>query len=87
MLRIIGTSIEKLNEYRNPQKVVFTVITGGQTVYVATDQTILRSSVGGQQQGTPITSTAQVALDVMGQIWWVASAAGVQVDVLEAGAL
>ena len=87
MLRTLGTRVEKLNSYDGAQKVVFTVLTGGVTIYVASSAVILRQLVGGVQQGTPITNSSQVALDCQGEIFWRASAEGVQVDVLETGAI
>jgi hypothetical protein len=88
MLRPIDTRPELLNTYANPQKIVFTVITAAPaTIYVATNINVLRSQAGGVQQGTPITAASQVALDVVGDVWWLGSAAGIQVDVFEGGAL
>jgi len=87
MIRSIGTSVEKLGSYDGAQKVVFTVITANQTVWVSSDPNALRAKVLGNQPGTPITSAAQIALDVQGDVFWLGSADAIQVDILETGAI
>jgi hypothetical protein len=88
MIRTVGTKAELLNRYDTAQKVVLRVLTSGATIYVAAEQYQLGQLVSGKQQGTPIADTdGNIGLDVIGEIWWIGSAAGVQVDVLETGTL
>lgn len=86
MIRNVGTQVEKIAAYSNPIKLVFSVLTAGVTVYVATHPYMLKQLIAGAQGGTPITSAAQVELDVVGEVFWKASGAA-QVDLLEAGTL
>lgn len=88
MIRIIDTKAEPMNTYATPQKVVITVVTNAATVWVGTSKYQLEHNLNGNQQGTPVTQAGgTVALDLVGEVWWLGSAAGVHVDVLEARVL
>lgn len=88
MIRTVGTMPELLGVFKNAQRVVVTVITAGGGVYVGTSRHQLRTQIGGFQQGTNVTQTGgPVALDVVGEIYWIGSAEGTICDLLEPGAL
>lgn len=88
MIKTIGTAVERLNHYDTPQKVVFTVKSVGQKIWIGTSFYQLGATVNGVTQGQQIADTDNsIALDLQGEIYWIGSANFVQVEVLEAGAL